>query len=137
MIFSITFVTIGLLATVFICKAINGSFEIKSMDLADKEKKLNEELQDLRKNRKELSQRLENLKTLLKAGIQSEAESKPAEDPTDLKGWLLQKQILTEAQYLSAEIYGIEKNIDIIGALLTLNMISIEVYEEVKKLKLI
>lgn len=137
MIFSITFVTIGAVATIFICKAINGSFEIRLNELAKKEKRLNENLAELRSSRKDLSHRLENLKTLLKAGITSEKKAKPETTPANLKEWLLNKSILTEAQYLSAEIYGIEKNIDIIGALLTLNMISIEIYEEAKALKLL
>jgi hypothetical protein len=137
MIFSITFTVVGFFATIFICKTINGNFELKSTRLACKEKKLTEELQSLRNRRKDLSRKLENLKTLLKAGIKSESTVKPEAVATDLKGWLLQKKILTEAQFLSAEIYAVEKNIDVIGALLTLNMVSIDIYEEVKKKKLI
>ncbi|WP_319761019.1 hypothetical protein [Maridesulfovibrio sp.] len=137
MIFSITFTVVGFFATIFICKTINGNFELKSTRLAGKEKKLTEELQSLRNRRKDLSRKLENLKTLLKAGIKSESTVKPEAVATDLKGWLLQKKILTEAQFLSAEIYAVEKNIDVIGALLTLNMVSIDIYEEVKKKKLI
>ncbi len=125
------------MATIFVCKSINGNFELKSYDISNKEKILNEELQDLRDKRKELSRRLDDLKTLLKAGVKSQKSAAPEASPTDLKGWLLQKGVLTETQFLSAEIYAIEKNIDLTGALLTLNMISIEVYEEAKKRKLL
>lgn len=137
MIFSIILISIGMLATIIACKSINGSFELKSYDISNKEKLLNEELQDLRNKRKELSRRLDDLKTLLKAGVKSQKSVTPEENPTDLKGWLLKKGILTETQFLSAEIYAIEKNINITGALLTLNMISIGVYEEAKKMKLL
>ncbi|WP_319780290.1 hypothetical protein [Maridesulfovibrio sp.] len=137
MIFAITFSVVGAIATIFICKTINNNFEIRSKDIAKKERKLTEEMQELRNQRKYLSRRLEDLKTLLKAGIKSENSAKPQEVPTNLKGWLLRKGILTEAQYLSAEIYGMEKNIDVIAALLTLNMVSIEIYEEAKRMKLV
>jgi hypothetical protein len=137
MIFSILFVSVGMLGTIIVCKSVNGSFELKSNEISKKEKNLTEELQNLRDQRKEKSKRLENLKTLLKAGIKPERTSQPEESPQDLKGWLLQKGVLNEAQFISAEIYAIEKNINITGALLTLNMISIEVYEEAKKMKLL
>ena len=137
MIFSILFILFGILATIIVCKSINGGFELKSYEINKKEKLLNEELQNIRDKRKELSRRLDNLKTLLKAGVKSQTAATPQDAPTDLKGWLLQKGVLTETQFLSAEIYGIEKNIDIIGSLLTLNMISIDIYEEAKKMKLL
>ncbi|WP_320007736.1 hypothetical protein [Maridesulfovibrio sp.] len=137
MIFSILFVSAGILATIVACKGLNGTFELKSDDISNKEKQLNDELQDLRDKRKDLARRLDNLKTLLKAGVKSNTSDTSKESPTELKGWLLQRGILTEAQFLSAEIYAIEKNINIIGALLTLNMISIEIYEEAKKMKLL
>lgn len=137
MTFAIIFVIIGTIATIVICKTINGNFEIKNSDLAQKEKKLVEAQQDLRDKRKELSKRLEDLKTFLKAGIKTEAKAaKPKDEPQDLRSWLVNKQVLTDAQYLSAEIYATEKNIEVVAALLTLNMISVDIYEQAKKLKL-
>ncbi len=137
MTFSIIFVLFGTMATIVACKTINGNFEIKYDDLARKEKGLVESLQNLRDKRKELSRKLEDLKTFLKAGIKTEAATKTKEDPKDLRGWLVHRGILSEAQFLSAEIYATEKNIDVIAALLTLNMVSIELYEEAKKLNLL
>ncbi|NDV23754.1 hypothetical protein [Desulfovibrio sp. JC022] len=125
------------MTTVVACKMINGNFEIKYNELLRKEKKLVESLQSLRDKRKELARKLEDLKTFLKAGIKTEAATKPQEDPKDLRGWLVHRGILSEAQFLSAEIYATEKNIDVIAALLTLNMVSIELYEEAKKLNLL
>lgn len=117
-------------------KTINNNFELKYEALAHKEKRLNETLQELRDRRKELSRSLEDLKSFLKAGIKTEAATKPQKEPKDLKGWLVHRGVLSEAQFLSAEIYATEKNINVIAALLTLNMVSIELYEEAKKLKL-
>ncbi len=137
MTFSIIFVLFGTIATIVACKTINSNFDLKNQALAKKEKKLIEKQQDLRDKRKELSRRLDDLKTFLKAGIKTEAAAKPKEEPKDLKDWLVHRGILSEAQFLSAEIYATEKNINVIAALLTLNMVSVELYEEAKKLKLL
>ena len=115
MTFSIIFVLFGTIATIVACKTIGGNFELKNDALARKEKNLVEAQQELQGRRKELSRRLEELKTFLKAGIKTEAASKPKEEPTDLRGWLVHRGILSEAQFLSAEIYATEKNIDVIG----------------------
>lgn len=136
-----TFATIliitGTIATIVICKTINGKFEAKNNDLAQKEKDLVKAQQSLRNQRKELSKRLEDLKSFLKAGVKTEAKSAPPKkEPQNLRSWLVSKQVLTDAQYLSAEIYATEKNIEIAAALLTLNMISVDIYEKAKKLKL-
>lgn len=137
MTFTTILVIIGTIATIIICKTINGNFEIKNNALAQKEKDLVEAQQSLRDKRKELSKRLEDLKTFLKAGIKTEAKAaQPKDKPQDLRGWLVNKQILTDAQYLTAEIYATEKNIEVVAALLTLNMISVDVYEQAKKLNL-
>lgn len=136
MTFSIILVLFGTIATVIVGKTINNNFELKKDALAHKEKKLNATLQELRDRRKELSRRLEDLKTFLKAGIKTETATKSQKEPEDLRGWLVHRGVLSEAQFLSAEIYATEKNINVIAALLTLNMVSIELYEEAKKLKL-
>ncbi|ACS79513.1 hypothetical protein [Maridesulfovibrio salexigens] len=138
MTFSIIFVLFGTIATIVACKTINGNFELKHDALARKEKNLVEAQKELQARRKELSRRLDNLKTLLKAGIKTEAAAKTTDEkPSDLKSWLVQSGVLTEVQFLSAEIYAAEKNLNVIAALLTLNMISIEKYEEAKKMKLL
>ncbi|SME88574.1 hypothetical protein [Desulfovibrio gilichinskyi] len=136
MIITTVFLIFATLITISLCKKISGNFDIKNELLVEKEKLLYSEQEDLRTQRRDLKRKLEELK---RDAIEQSPE---IEEPTkksatqDLKTWLEKKQNIDPNQYSAASQFANEKNMNLLSALLTLNMINVQTYEEAQKLKL-
>lgn len=116
------------------CKSINANFEARNEILADREKAIYKEQEELRKKRRALKINLENLKKELK-NINADAPDSTL-PPSSLKDWLVDTGTLQDHQFKKAAKYADEKNLDMISALLTLNMITVDTYEKAKRMKL-
>lgn len=124
-------------ATIFICKSIASSFDLKTERLAEMEKELLEQQEDLRRQRRVLKRKLEEIKNDMKNIKLTPSPSPQATvGKGKLRSWLIDKNIVDSAQYQKAEKYAEEKNMDMLSSLLTLSMITIETYQRVKKEKL-
>ncbi len=129
-------IILATLITISLCKKISGNFDIKNELLIEKEKLLYSEQAALRTQRRDLKRKLEELK---RNAIKPKPEintSTPKSKPQDLKEWLQQTQHVESNQYLVASQFAKEKDINLLSALLTLNMINVQAYEEAKKLNL-
>ena len=136
MIITFAFLILATLITISLCKKITGNFDIKNELLIEKEKLLYSEQESLRTQRRDLKRKLEELK---RNAIILETEIKkttPKSKPQNLKEWLQQTQHVESSQYSAAFQFAKEKNMNLLSALLTLNMINLQAYEEAKKLNL-
>lgn len=134
MIYILILTIFGAIVTILACKTINANFEARNELLSDREKKLYKDQEELRKKRRELKRNLENLKKELK---NSSSEKKDSTPPSaSLKDWLIDTGTLDPHQFKKATKYADDKNLDMISALLTLNMITVDTYEKAKKMKL-
>ncbi len=122
------------MGTILACKSINANFEARNEILADREKAIYKEQEELRKKRRALKINLENLKKELK-NINADTPDSTL-PPSSLKDWLVDTGALEDHQFKKATKYADEKNLDMISALLTLNMITVDTYEKAKKMKL-
>ncbi len=116
------------------CKSIGAGFDVKDQLLDDQERGLTDELNELREKRRALKRELDILKQELKEGEKIRIE--PKVDHGTLKSWLIDTDIVGVLQFRKAEKYAEEKNLDLLSALLTLSMISVETFEKAKKMKL-
>ncbi|CCO25091.1 hypothetical protein [Maridesulfovibrio hydrothermalis] len=135
MIYIVILILIGAIGTVLACKSITANFDAKSSALAEKDQNLHKEQDELRKRRKELKRELEELKKSMKQNTKKE-ELASVSQQTSLKDWLLDTGMLESSQYRKAQEYAEEKNMNMLSALLTLNMVSVDTYEKAKKKKL-
>lgn len=135
MILALILITVGAVATVLACKSIISGFEAKDEALDGKEKALNDELKELREKRRALKRDLEMLQKELKDGDKA-AKEKSAAPKTSLKDWMIDTGQIESVQFQKAERYADEKNLDLLSALLTLNMITVDTFEKAKKMKL-
>ncbi|WP_027721955.1 hypothetical protein [Maridesulfovibrio zosterae] len=134
MIYILILITLGAIGTILICKSIATGFESKAALLKEKEQLIIMDQNELRRRRKELKKELEEVKIAQK---NQEKEVSPIQSaPKGLKDWLVDSGILDFPQIKRAEKYADEKNLELISALLTLNMITVDTYESVKKMKL-
>ncbi|WP_432735748.1 hypothetical protein [Maridesulfovibrio sp. FT414] len=134
MIFVVILIAIGAVGTVLACKSISSGFDAKNESINDMERRLLEEQDELRMRRRDLRRELDDLKKDLKDS--SKKKSVAPQGPSSLKDWLIETDMVDPAQFSRAEKYAAEKNLDLISALLTLNMITIDTYEKAKKMKL-
>lgn len=134
MIITLVLIVLGAVATIAACKSLNSGFELKGQAIDEKEQRLVAELEELREKRRHLKRELEEARRELKNGVKLAAE--PVQQPGSLKEWLLNTEVIDALQFSKAEKYADEKNLDMISSLLTLNMITIDTYEKVKKMKL-
>lgn len=135
MIITFIFVIAATLITIFLCKKIAGTFDKKNELLVEQEKLLYSEQEGLRTQRKNSKRKLAELK---KNALTTEHEiNSPKQKPIaqNLKEWLQQKQHIESSQYSVASQFADEKNMNLLSALLTLNIINVQTYEEAKKLK--
>lgn len=121
--------------TVLVCKSISAGFDAKDQNLDQMEKGLVEELENLRRERRNLKRDLNDLKKELKSGAEIRKKQAP-NVPSSLKSWLIDTELVEYGQYSKAEKYAEEKNLDMLSALLTLSMITVDTYEKAKKMKL-
>ena len=134
MIYILILVVLGAIGTIFICKSIATGFESKASLLKEKEQLLIVDQNELRRKRKELRRELEEVKAAQRS---QETEAPPLKSgPRKLKEWLIGSGVLDSPQLDRAEKYADEKNLELVSALLTLNMITVDTYENVKKMKL-
>ncbi|WP_320170149.1 hypothetical protein [Maridesulfovibrio sp.] len=134
MIIVLLLIAVGAVGTVLVCKSISAGFDTKNEMITEMEKSLNEEQKELRLRRRELKRELENLKRDLKSN-NTRKDTAPSA-PSSLQDWLIDTELVGMGQYKKAERYAKEKNLDMISALLTLNMITVDTYEKAKKMKL-
>ncbi|MBI9110637.1 hypothetical protein [Maridesulfovibrio ferrireducens] len=136
MIITAILLVLATIVTIFLCKTVAANFDKRNEILVEKEKKLYSEQEELRKKRRNIKRQLAELKKSAKE-VKSD-EKEPSNTPTslNLKDWLEKRQSLDSNQYSTASQFADEKNMNLLSAMLTLNIISVETYEEAKKLKL-
>lgn len=133
MLSTLTAITICVLATIYICKSINESFDRKESLLAEKENELSIEVEELKKERKEAQIKLSQIKNEIKTFSASKQKGK--EDITSIASieqWLLENNHIDQHKLVTAQEFATSKNMNILSAMLTLNIISVGVYEAAK-----
>ncbi|WP_291328051.1 hypothetical protein [Desulfovibrio sp. UCD-KL4C] len=136
MVITLIFLMLATLVTIFLCKKISRNFDRKNELLVNREKLLYSEQEELRTQRRNLKRKLEELKRdAIKQAPEIEKPTKKSATEK-LKAWLEKKQNIDPNQYLAASQFANEKNMNLLSALLTLNMINIQAYEEAQKLNL-
>ncbi|WP_027179937.1 hypothetical protein [Maridesulfovibrio bastinii] len=127
-----TIVTI--LITYYICKSINAGFDSKENSLIEKEKQIYEEVENLKNERKSSKRELTNVKEQFKNFYSEQTEKKKKEVHT-IEDWLLENTGVDVHKLSVAKEYAKSKNMHLLSALLTLNIISVDQYELAKKIE--
>ncbi|WP_156952629.1 hypothetical protein [Maridesulfovibrio frigidus] len=90
---------------------------------------------ELAKKRRDLKRELLNIKKSIPSEKQPKKNQPAASTAIDLKAWISSKQTIDDSQFNAAEKFAKDKNMGILSAMLTLDIISVETYEEAKKVK--
>ncbi|OEU64870.1 MAG: hypothetical protein BA863_01290 [Desulfovibrio sp. S3730MH75] len=135
MIIAVFLILVAAIATVFFCKSITTSFDKKNNELIEKEHNLTVTQKELAKKRRDLKKKLNRIKKSAQKGTQLEQNPATATPKNNLKSWISSKQNLDDSQYDTAENFAKDKNMSLLSAMLTLDIISVEIYEKAKKIK--
>ncbi len=135
MIIAAFLILVAAIATVFCCKSITTRFDKKNTELIEKEHNLTITQKELAKKRRNLKRELLNIKQSVPNAKNAEKNQTSASAEIDLKSWISSQQQIDDSQFETAEKFSKDKNMGILSAMLTLDIISVEVYEKAKKVK--
>lgn len=124
-------VIISFLATLYMCKSINAHFDKKNQFIAEEEKELARELESLKQERREAKRELNKIKDEVKNFNSQQDNSTPVSDDP-IENWLLNNNHIDQQKLEIAKEYANDKNMQLLSAMLTLNMISLDIYEKAR-----